>query len=385
MEGYFAFISYAREDMDVAGWIHSKLEKYPYPKEFVKEENRPSHPYLIRKIFIDTKDLPVTINKYTDNIRKAISESRYMIVICSEHSASSVHVSEEIRYFLETHENNSSLILPVIIDKVENSVPEPLADIGIIDRNCPIYRSNMDRRSDMNLYCFYHIVAFLLKVDFTLLYDRYRKYAQRKYRRKFGSVIVAFALLVSIIVLLLLSLSRQKELTRFERDIFPLSIVFGYNNNFLIPLVEYIKSKGDDAEIFIMMPYSADDLDHQTRIERVKNIIMDEFNADSLYSVNLPTKVKRGTLVGKIASDHDGFDGVYVDFSSTTSTFSQIIEYKKSKYADIDEDMLVKEYADTYIRQSLELLGKDSLYVHYFTDIDKFIDAIRYKAYYGRN
>lgn len=121
------------------------------------------------------------------------------------------------------------------------------------------------------------------------------------------------------------------------------------------------------------MPYSADDLDHQTRIERVKNIIMDEFNADSLYSVNLPTKVKRGTLIGKIASDHDGFDGVYVDFSSTTSTFSQIIEYKKSKYADIDEDMLVKEYADTYIRQSLELLGKDSLYVHYFTDIDKFI------------
>lgn len=176
MEGYFAFISYAREDMDVAGWIHSKLEKYPYPKEFVKEENRPSHPYLIRKIFIDTQDLPVTINKYTDNIRKAISESRYMIVICSEHSASSVHVSEEIRYFLETHE-------------------------------------------------------------------------------------------------------------------------------------------------------------------------------------------KRGTLIGKIASDHDGFDGVYVDFSSTTSTFSQIIEYKKSKYADIDEDMLVKEYAD----------------------IDKFIDAIRYKAYYGRN
>ena len=248
MEGYFAFISYAREDTDVAGWIHSKLEKYPYPKEFVKEENRPSHPYLIRKIFIDTQDLPVTINKYTDNIRKAISESRYMIVICSEHSASSVHVSEEIRYFLETHENNSSLILPVIIDKVENSVPEPLADIGIIDRNCPIYRSNMDKRSDMNLYCFYHIVAFLLKVDSTLLYDRYRKYAQRKYRRKFGSVIVAFALLVSIIVLLLLSLSRQKELTRFERDIFPLSIVFGYNNNFLIPLVEYIKSKGD-AEI----------------------------------------------------------------------------------------------------------------------------------------
>ena len=40
MEGYFAFISYAREDTDVAGWIHSKLEKYPYPKEFVKEEKQ---------------------------------------------------------------------------------------------------------------------------------------------------------------------------------------------------------------------------------------------------------------------------------------------------------------------------------------------------------
>ena len=28
---YFAFISYAREDKDVANWIHAKLEKYPYP------------------------------------------------------------------------------------------------------------------------------------------------------------------------------------------------------------------------------------------------------------------------------------------------------------------------------------------------------------------
>lgn len=76
MEGYFAFISYAREDTDVAGWIHSKLEKYPYPKEFVKEENRPSHPYLIRKIFIDTQDLPVTINTLICHIRQMILITR---------------------------------------------------------------------------------------------------------------------------------------------------------------------------------------------------------------------------------------------------------------------------------------------------------------------
>lgn len=61
MEGqqykYFAFISYKRGEVDgeVANWIHTKLEKYPYPIENVLEENRPNDNKFVRDIFIDVK------------------------------------------------------------------------------------------------------------------------------------------------------------------------------------------------------------------------------------------------------------------------------------------------------------------------------------------
>lgn len=35
-----AFISYSRKDKSVAHWLHSKLEKYPYPKVSISIENR---------------------------------------------------------------------------------------------------------------------------------------------------------------------------------------------------------------------------------------------------------------------------------------------------------------------------------------------------------
>lgn len=376
---YFAFISYAREDKDVANWIHAKLEKYPYPREWVKAENRPMHERLVRKVFIDTQDLPVGTDKFSVDIKDALRKSRYLIVLCSENSAMSRYVDAEIRYFLETHGNDKSLILPVFKDKMENTLPPSLQNSGITDRNCPIYISGMDRKSAPNQCCFYHIAAFLLKVDFTLLYNRYKRYSKKKHNRKIVSVSALIIMLLLIIFFLLASLNRQKELTKFEKDIFPLSIVFGYNNNFLIPLIEYFKLNNKDAEVYIMMPYSIEDLQHQNRIEGMNRIIMNEFHADSVYSENLQTRVKRGTKIGRIASEYADFKDVYVDFASTTSTFAQIIDYKKSKY-DIDEDALVKEYSDTFIRQSKELLGEDSLFVHFYTDRNEFISAIKDKV-----
>lgn len=55
MSLYFAFISYKRGCIDesIANWIHSKLEKYPYPNNLVSDENKPDNPKYIRKVFID--------------------------------------------------------------------------------------------------------------------------------------------------------------------------------------------------------------------------------------------------------------------------------------------------------------------------------------------
>ena len=112
---YFAFISYKREGTDekVANWIHNKLEKYPYPKELVEKENAPDDADRIRKIFIDTKELPVTDKDFTYRINECIKNSRYLVVVCSAKSAQSQFVEREVEYFLSTHNNDTDKILPV--------------------------------------------------------------------------------------------------------------------------------------------------------------------------------------------------------------------------------------------------------------------------------
>ena len=162
---YFAFISYKRGGIDekVANWIHKKLEKYPYPKDLVEKENCPDDPIRVRKVFIDTKELPVTTRNFTNKINESLNNSRYLIVVCSEKSTESEFIDKEVEYFLSTHNNDTNKILPVFIDNVDEAfLPKILRDKDILNRNCPIYKSILEQNNEINQYCFYHIVSFLL-------------------------------------------------------------------------------------------------------------------------------------------------------------------------------------------------------------------------------
>ena len=149
---YFAFISYKRGGIDekVANWIHTKLEKYPYPLELVATENRPTHETLIRPVFIDTKDLHVEETEFTDEIKEVLKCSKYLIVICSKVSAQSEFVNQEVEYFLQTHNNDYGKILPVFIDTVEDGLPKALRNANILSRHCPIYNSFLDPKNEIN-------------------------------------------------------------------------------------------------------------------------------------------------------------------------------------------------------------------------------------------
>ena len=316
-------------------------------------------------------------------IKQNLKDARYLIVICSKHSAISEFVEREILYFLETHENRYELILPVFVDQVEGCIPSVLSEIDILKRNCPIYNSRLDERSEANLYCFYHVASFLLKVDFTKLYDRYESYSKRKRRNELRGISAFILLLLFSTVFLFVSLNRQRaltqkqrELTEFEKNIFPLSVVFGYEKNFLNPAIEYLKENRSPFSLYILMPYHVSDLKHQDRIVSAGNRIKEEFHADSVYSETLPTRMKRGTIIGRIATQDRRFDRVYVDFASTTSTFLQILNYKKQQYPELDEDKVIRDYTDTFIRQTKELLGVDSVYVHFYVNQDEFVREI---------
>ena len=391
MENYFAFISYKRGGIDqqVANWIHSKLEKYPYPRELVEKENRPDHEELIRSIFLDTKDLPVTDQSFTEEIREAIKNSRYLVVVASKMSAKSEYVNMEVEYFLETHDGDTSRILPVFIDSVEDGLPPVLRNSDMLSRHCPVYASSQDAKNEINLYCFYHIVAFLLKVEFRVIYDRYKVYAKRKARQARWVRNAFYALVLSALAFLGYSLHSQREVIRrqtyiveLEKKIFPYSVVMGYVNNFLKPVVEYIKANEPEAHVWVHMPTDAADLDndHRDRFEQISQHIAHELSLDSISKVHLKTSRPLGSTVHKLYSSHnEALNHKYLDFASTTSTFLAIAKKKKEYpiYDDVTIDYMIAEYTDIFIEQVNDELGDDAKYVTFVTRIGDILTTIK--------
>lgn len=370
---YFAFISYKRKGVDekVANWIDSKLEKYPYPKEYVSEENRPEDDTMIRKIFIDTKELPVTEEKFEDKIKEAIKNSRYLILVCSDMSAESVYVNSEVEYFLQTHNNEVDKILPVFIDTVdEKNLPEVLRNKNILNRNCPIYKSSLETDNEVNLYCFYHIVAFLLKVDFNIIYDRYVAYAKKKRRQKIALRGVLYTMIVALILMLIDIIYSQNQIVKLEKEIFPYSVVTGYVENFLSPVIDYIKENELNTHIFVHMPTKSQDIDHNhaDRFDKITDML----SLDSISRETLKTRMKRCSTLYKLYSkSNTNIHNTFLDFASTTSTFLAIANKKKeySIYRKVEIDKMIQEYTDIFIHQANGMLKEDSVYVTFVTSI----------------
>lgn len=391
MESYFAFISYKRRGIDeqVANWIHLKLEKYPYPVNLVSPENRPEHESLIRRVYIDTKELSVKETDFSSDIKSALEHSRYLIVVCSRLAAKSDYVNKEVLYFLKTHNEDTSKILPVFIDTVEDGLPPALQANEILTRHCPIYNSFLDAKNEINLYCFYHIVAFLLKVDFRTIYDRYKQYSQKKEKRRIWSRNGIYILLLLLIFFMGYSLYSQHELinkqsrmVNLEKVVFPYSVVRGYVDNFLDPVIDYLKINDRDARIFIHMPTKSEDLDHnhKDRFDIISTYVVNQLSLDSIKQVRLKTRMPRGSVVHKLyAQSNDALNHKYLDFASTTSTFLEIAK-KKQKYPEYenkDVDDMIEEYTDIFIRQTKEELGADSVYVKFVTRISDIPTEIK--------
>ena len=93
---YFAFISYTRKDEKWAKWLQYKLEHYNFPVKIGKD---PSIPKKIRPIFKDTSELSGGV--LSEELNKALIDSRYLIVICSPQAAKSTWVDKEIETFVD--------------------------------------------------------------------------------------------------------------------------------------------------------------------------------------------------------------------------------------------------------------------------------------------
>lgn len=352
----FAFISYSRKDIDVARDIQRRLEKYPYPKDKVAEDRRPYNSDYIRKVFLDITDLSARERKFTDELKQKLSEARYLIVICSKNSATSNFVKKEIEYFCQKHNQQPNLIIPVLVDETRDNI-HPIVDEIISRRNCPVYftTGKKDEHRLDNKYCFYHIVEFLLNVDFNVLFNRYMAYTKSRARKR----IIALSVIFSIILLTLgYGFYKKHRLSEFEKKTFPYSLVVGYVNNFMSPLLECMDSTLYKSSFIFLMPKTYDDLDNKKRGMMYFDFIKSHYPIDSISNETYRSPVRKRDLDIMRVNISNCYKAIYIDLVNTVSAFKYVIDYKVNSelYVDQTPNEMVQEYTTEYIQCTYDSL-----------------------------
>src|SRR6478735_1146061 len=110
---YAAFISYSHADTAIVRWLHHALETYRLPKVLVGTDSPFGEvPRRLPPVFRDRDELPASGDLGTE-LRNALTNSRFQIVVCSPRSAKSFWVNEEIKHFKRTHGEYRTLALIV--------------------------------------------------------------------------------------------------------------------------------------------------------------------------------------------------------------------------------------------------------------------------------
>lgn len=102
---YDAFISYRHKDLDqfVAVTLHKELEAFRLPKKLQKAlAKNGMTKKKIERVFRDRDELPIT-NNLADPIMNALSNSEYLLVICTPRLPESIWCKTEVENFIKMH------------------------------------------------------------------------------------------------------------------------------------------------------------------------------------------------------------------------------------------------------------------------------------------
>ena len=204
---YFAFISYSRKDSPAAQWLQDRLEWFRVPVKLVPEESRPGHPKYIRPVYRDKRNLKVGVGNYWEDIRNALDESHFLIVLCSTDSAKSKPVDKEIRHFLDNPNRSDALskLAPVRLRGNVNSGDETeclcpaLLDLGkaLTERNLPtMVPDGYENEKEGWERGFAELASFLLNLDPKMLKNHIERKKKEMARRAFW-LAVLFGLLTA--------------------------------------------------------------------------------------------------------------------------------------------------------------------------------------------
>jgi TIR domain len=192
---YAAFISYAHADKKYAKRLHKWLESYRFPKGVLvdAESNR-----RFGRVYRDDEEFSSGAN-LKDEIIDALSESRSLIVICSEYSADSEWVNKEIAEFSSL--NPSAPIIPLLVPENRNqpfSYPSNLSAVPYAADGELIFTQFPKSKKDSS---FLRIVAAAYSIEFATIRDRFYKQIRADFLRSLVVFVSIFALLALGILL----------------------------------------------------------------------------------------------------------------------------------------------------------------------------------------
>ena len=227
---YDAFISYRHipRDMAAAEALQKLLEKHRLPAvSDGGKSKRKLH------IFRDQTELPTSGNLGED-IREALRESRYLIVVCSPDLKESRWCMEEIVYFKHLWNDSNSRILPLLVEgEPDDAFPEEIrwesrrviskdgmesfSRVEIEPLGADI-RANTERKRLHRLKTeYYRIAAPILGCRFDDLYRR----AQRTRRRQIvtaSAVIICCSLVFSAYSMYMLDQITERQQQLYETE-----------------------------------------------------------------------------------------------------------------------------------------------------------------------
>ena len=218
---YDAFLSYSHADNIEAEKLIKFLESYNIPKNLRKQID---HKHF--RIFMDKNEMAYS-GSLPEAISQALRESEYLIVICSPNAVKSDWVNPEIEEFLKINPQSYEKIFPIIIDGIPDSknkndpqeaFPQSLQDLSI-NKNNTLFAANIkdcdDKKTFFEPTCrekeYLRIVALLLKVEYALINDRFKRVKVRNRWIKIATILA--------IVLLTIGLAIEWQTVQHEKEV----------------------------------------------------------------------------------------------------------------------------------------------------------------------
>ena len=231
-----AFLSYSHKDTKQAKRLHKALESFRIDKDLAGRKTQSGTiPKSLRPIFRDREDFSAG-HSLTDQTLAALKASPFLVLLCSQNSAQSQYVNEEVRLFKSM--GNADAIIPVIIDG-EPGHPEqecfPLAlkyeldkEGNITNRSVELLAADIRDEADGWSLAVAKVASRLLGLSTDEVYRRAERARRLKGRIRNG--VIASLLILTVAATATAVFAYQKLLESEERLDQAIEIAYSFVN-----------------------------------------------------------------------------------------------------------------------------------------------------------